>query len=256
MLSGAQQQAPKTRGGWPCGGQLDPSYFQVAEGTGGQLLLLAPEEISDSARFLTAFGSHPQTIFRLAGTVPPGVHEFQIPIDPSVESALFSISVQCLQTAEILRSSGAFAAGDGVTDLSNFRAERMVIVARPEPGIWTIRVAGSGLAGLVVQAKSALALAHVEFSPAGRQTFTAVPLAGVENIVRVRVSGHPTELHASIVSGVLERIAPLSLASGDAEGLYQSRFTPPSEGFRLLVSGRDADGVVFQRITAALLTAR
>ena len=141
-LIGAQQQTSNTRSGWPCGARLDPSYFQVAEGTGGHLLLLAPEEIGDSATLLTAVGSHPQTIFRLAGSLRPGVHELQVPIDPSVESVIFSISVQCLQVAHLVRPSGLPASGDSVTDLSNFRAQRMVIVARPETGIWTIRVLG------------------------------------------------------------------------------------------------------------------
>ena len=63
-LIGAQQQTSNPRSGWPCGARLDMSYFQVAEGTGGHLLLLAPEEIGDSATLLTAVGSHPETIFR------------------------------------------------------------------------------------------------------------------------------------------------------------------------------------------------
>jgi hypothetical protein len=41
FLISAQQQS-STRAGWPCGVRLDTSYFQVAEGTGGHLLLLAP----------------------------------------------------------------------------------------------------------------------------------------------------------------------------------------------------------------------
>src|SRR5262245_27050640 len=152
LLTGAQQQAPNNRSGWPCSARLDTSYYHVAEGSGGHLLLLAPEEIGDSATLLIAFGSHPQTIFRLAGSLTPGLHEFQVPVDPSVESVLFSISVQCLQVAHVLRPSGPLAGGDDVTDLSSFRAQRMVIVKRPENGSWTIRVSGSGVSGVVMQA--------------------------------------------------------------------------------------------------------
>ena len=75
LAIGAQQQSPNPRSGWPCGARLDTSYFQVAEGSGGHLLLLAPEEIGDSATLLMAFGSHTQTIFRLAGSLKPGLHE-------------------------------------------------------------------------------------------------------------------------------------------------------------------------------------
>lgn len=195
-LIGAQQQTSNPRSGWPCGARLDMSYFQGAEGSGGHLLLLAPEEIGDAATLLTAVGSHPQTIFRLAGSLRPGMHEFQVPIDPSVESAIFSISAQCLQVAHVLRPSGLPASGNDVTDLSNFRAQRMVIVSRPEFGAWTIRVSGSGVSGVMVQARSALGISQLQFAPSGTTTLTAVPAVGVENVVRMQISGkghrHPS----------------------------------------------------------------
>ena len=250
LLIGAQQQAPNTRSGWPCAARLDTSYFHIAEGSGGHLLLLAPEEIGDSASLLIAFGSHPQTIYRLAGSLKAGLHELRVPIDPSVESVLFSISVQCLQVAHVLRPSGQLAGGDDVTELSSFRAERMVIVKRPEPGIWTIRVSGSGVSGVVAQARSAIGIAQVQFAPPGSTTFTAVPTAGVENTVRIYVGGKPSEIKASLVSGEFRRIAELPLEAGD--GFYLSRCTPGADGFRILIEGKDADGVAFQRMHAPL----
>jgi hypothetical protein len=256
ILVGTQQQAPASRGAWPCGARLDTSYFQVAEGSGGHLLLLAPEEIGDSATLLTAFGSHTQTIFRLAGAMTPGVHEFRIPIDPSVESVLFSISVQCLQVAHVFRPSGLVATGDDVTDLAGFRAERMVIVKRPEPGVWLMRVSGSGVAGVVVQARSAIGIAQVEFAPARSAAFTALPAANVENVVRIRLTGHASEVRASLVSGEFRRMAELPLEVSQTDGSYVFRFTPGAEGFRILIVGKDRDGMTFQRITAPLVTAQ
>jgi hypothetical protein len=253
---GAQQQSSTTRAGWPCGARLDTSYFQIAEGTGGHLLLLAPEEIGDSATLLTAFGSHRQTIFRLAGSLNPGVHEFQVPIDSSVESVLFSISVQCLDVADVIPPSGGFANREAVTDLSNFRAERMVIVTRPEPGVWALRVSGSGISGVVVQARSAIGIAQVEFAPAQGTTFTAAPSPGVENAVRIRVIGDATDVQASVVNGLLQRIIRLPREAGETTEWYVSRFTPSSEGFRLIVVGKDTQGFAFQRMSAPLLTPR
>jgi len=107
-----------------------------------------------SSLLLIAFDAHPQTIFRRAGPLKAGLHEFQLPIDSSVESVVFSISVQCLQVADVIGPSGTSPGGDNVTDLANFRAQRMVIVKRPERGVWTLRVSGSGIAGILVQAKS------------------------------------------------------------------------------------------------------
>ena len=250
---GSQQQTPNPRAGFPCGARLDPSYFRVAEGTGGHLLLLAPEELSDSAALLTAFGDHPQTIFRLAGSMNPGLHEFNVPIDSTVESVLFSISVQCLQTADVVRPSGALAIGDDVTDLPNFRAQHMVIVKRPEPGMWTMRVAGSGISGVVVQARSGIGMSQPEFAPAADATFSAVPSAGVQNVVRIRMSGRASDLRASLVSGQFTPLAELPLTPGETEGQYVSRFTPATEAFRVLVIGNDAVGLAFQRMSAPLV---
>ena len=250
---GSQQQTPSPRAGFPCGARLDPSYFRVAEGTGGHLLLLAPEEIGDSAALLTAFGDHPQTIFRLAGSMNSGLHEFNVPIDSTIESVLFSISVQCLQTADVVRPSGAIAIGDGVTDLPNFRAQHMVVVRRPEPGMWTVRVAGSGISGVVVQARSGIGISQPEFARAPQTTFTAIPKAGAENILRIRMSGRVSDLRASLVNGQLMLLAELPLATGETASTYVSRFTPGTEAFRLLVTGTDAAGVAFQRLAAALI---
>ena len=253
MLVGAQQQTPHPRAGFPCGARLDPSYFRVAEGTGGHLLLLAPEEIGDSATLLIAFGDHPQTVFRLAGSMTPGLHEFNVPIDSTVESVLFSISVQCLQTADVVRPSGAIAIGDDVTDLPNFRAQHMVIVRRPEPGMWTVRVAGSGISGVVVQTRSGIGISQPEFATAAGTTFAAVPSAGVQNTLRIRMSGRASDVRAALVSGQFMLLAELPLAAGETDGTYVSRFTPGTEAFRVLVTGNDAAGFAFQRMSAPLV---
>ena len=254
FLVTAQQQRPNTAAGWPCGARIDSSFFRVAEGTGGHLLLLAPEEIGDSATLLTAFGDHPQTIFRLAGSMTPGLHEFTVPIDSTVESVLFSMSVQCLQTADVVRPSGALAVGDDVTDLPNFRAQHMVIVRRPEPGAWTVRVSGSGISGVVVQARSGIGISEPEFAPARATTFAAIPSAGLQNSLRIRLSGRAFDLRASVVSGQFMLLAELPLALSETDGSYVSRFTPDAEAFRVVISGKDANGFAFQRMSAPLIT--
>jgi hypothetical protein len=222
---GGKQQTTTTRAGWPCGARLDPSHFQVTEGSGGHLLLLAPAEIADAATLLIAFDKHRETVFRLAGAINPGVHEFRVPIDSTIESVVFSISVQCLQNASVTRPSGApLTAGDGVTDLSNFQAERMLIVERPETGVWTIR------------------------------EISRVPSPGVENVVKIDISGAATDVQGAIVNAALRRIAPLTLTAGDTAGSYVGRFTPGAQGFRVMIEGKTTDGVPFQRVHAPLFT--
>jgi hypothetical protein len=253
LSTAAQEQTSRGRPGWPCGGRLDPSYLDASEATGGHLLMLAPSEV-DGGLLLAALDQHPETIFRLAGPMNPGVHEFRIPIDPSVESVVFSISVQCLQTADIARPSGApLVAGEGVTDLSNFRAVRTVIVNRPEAGVWTMRAAGTGVSIVMVKARSALAIGDVEFAAVGSAAFTPLPLPGVENVVRFAITGGATEVRASIVNAAFRRIAALTRIAGAPEDylLYVARFTPGSQRFRVMIEGK-TDGVPFQRVHAPL----
>lgn len=254
FVSQGQGQGP--RGNWPCGGRIDPSYFQIAEATGGSILLVAPWEIADAAVLTTEPDRHPQTIFRLAGTINPGPHEFRVPIDPSVESVVFSIAVQCLQTAEVIRPSGEPAAGADVTDFSNFAANRMTIVTRPAAGTWTIRAAGSGLAGVMVKARSTLGISNVEFAPAGGNSFGPSPAPGVENVVKIGVEGRPAQVEAAVVDAASKDIAPLALAPAGGDGVFVSRFTPGPGPFRVVIRGRDAGGAPFQRVYPPLLTAR
>jgi len=73
--------------------------------------------------------------------------------------------------------------------------------------------------------------------------------------VRMQISGKSTEIRASLVSGEFRKIADLPLEASEAAGSYTSRFTPGAQGFRVLITGKDAEGVVFQRLHAPLLTA-
>ena len=253
-LSG-QQQRSQSAPNWPCGGRLDPSYFNIAEGSGGQLLLLAPDELAGAAPLLTALSDHPQTIFRLAGAISPGPHDFSIPIDSSVESVVFSLAVQCLQEAVVLTPSGLPASGPGVTDLTSFRAERLVIVPHPEAGTWKVRITGSGVSGVVAQAKSSIGLTRVAFS-SGADDFHALPIAGKENRVSVTVGRVKGPITGAIVNGAFREVAALTFESSDAPSTFVARFTPGPGGFRVVVRGTDASGAPFQRVSAALLTAR
>lgn len=221
---------------------------------GGQLLLLAPEEIGEAAALLTVLGSHRETIARIAGAIQPGLQEFSVPIDSSVESVVFSMSVQCLQLAEIVRPSGAPAIGDGIVDLSNFRAERMVIVRQPEPGTWKVRIAGRGIGGIVVQARSAIGIAQVGFASPPGARFGTIPKAGVENAVRIGMNGDASGLRAYLVNGSFERLVELARDGSATDETLVSRVIPGTAPVRVLVTGRDAAGYTFQRVTAPLLT--
>ena len=260
------QQQPNTRPGWPCVGKPDPSNFAVAEGSGGQVFLFDPAEVAESSVLMTGAMTHEETVFRAAGTLAEGVHEFSIPVDSTIESAMFSVSLQCLQVVEIVRPSGEeLRANDPGVDYHQFQAGRIVTLPTPAPGAWTVRVAGKGMFFLVLLARTGLSLDRVTFvEPGGRPgheglfPITRNPKRGLAQRLQVTLSGTLLEPVFRFVSSSAETIQQLSLQpqeGGGDEQDFLGEVTPSARQFRLAVSGIDARGFPVQRVHAPLFTA-
>ena len=262
----AQDQQPRSRPGWPCVGKPDPSYFTVAEGSGGQVFLFDPSEVSESSALMIGAMKHEETVYRAAGTLAEGVHEFSIPVDSAIESAMFSVSLQCLQVVEIVRPSGdELRANDPGVEYHQFQAGRIVTLPNPTPGAWTVRVAGKGMFFLVLQAKSELTLDRVAFvEPGGRPgheglfPIKGAPRRGVAQKLEVEMSGAFRNPRFRFVTSAAELIQELPLEAQEGSSGEQSFLgdvTPSARQFRLAVSGQDGRGFPFQRVHAPLFTA-
>jgi len=246
-------------------GRPDPSYFTVAEGSGGQVFLFDPSEVGESSVLMIGAMKHDETVFRAAGTLAEGVHEFSIPIDSTIESAMFSISLQCLQVVEIVRPSGdELRANDPGVDYHQFQAGRIVTVPKPTPGAWTVRVAGKGMFFLVLLAKTDLSLDRVTFvEPGGRPGHKGLfpikgsPKRGVAQKLEVELSGTLRDPAFRFISSSAETIQELSLQpqeAGSDERAFLGEVTPRARQFRFAVSGVDPRGFAFQRVHAPLFT--
>jgi len=262
----AQDQQPRSRPGWPCVGKPDPSYFTVAEGSGGQVFLFDPSEVGESSALMIGAMKHEETVYRAAGTLAEGVHEFSIPVDSAIESAMFSVSLQCLQVVEIVRPSGdELRANDPGVEYHQFQAGRIVTLPNPTPGAWTVRVAGKGMFFLVLQAKSELTLDRVAFvEPGGRPgheglfPMKGAPRRGVAQKLEVEMSGAFRNPRFRFVTSAAELIQELPLEAQEGSSGEQSFLgdvTPSARQFRLAVSGQDGRGFPFQRVHAPLFTA-
>ncbi len=260
----AQDQQSHERPGWPCVGRPDPTYFRTAEATGGQVFLFDKSEVGDSAALMIATSRHEETIFRAAGSLNNGVHEFSVPVDSTVESVLFSVSLQCLQVADITTPAGAeLRANDPGVAYHQFQAGRIVTVARPAPGAWKVAVSGSGLFFLVVQAKTELSLGSSRFvEPGGRPghegmfPIKGAPKRGVPQTIEVGLHGSARDVAFRFVSTQGEAIQLLALTpeegGSEDDRTYAGLVTPRAAEFRLLVSGVDARGYPFERMNAPL----
>ena len=246
--AGAQNQQPASRPGWPCAGRPDPSYFRIAEGSGGQFFLFHPSEVGDSGALMAAAMLHGATVLRAGGQLAAGLHDFAVPVD-RVDSLLFSLSVQCLEVAEIVRPSGAvLQAADPGVEYHQYEAGRIVTILRPDPGEWRVRLSGTRLFLVTVQAKGGLSVEGPRFIPDD-------PLeAGRARVLRFSASPEARDVHARLVTQGFQDLGavPLRIVRDDTGEQFAGEITPPARPFRLVVTGHDGAGFPFQRVHAPL----
>lgn len=264
-LARGQDQPADTRPGWPCVGAVDPAYVQGAEATGGRVLMLHPTELGAPGVGAVSIGAsgHDATIVRVAGQLESGLHEFDVPIDSTVESVNFFVSLQCLQLVGIAGPTGRDV-GEGdpsVSEDHRFDAIRFLTLTGPEPGRWKITVAGKGLFFMIVTARTGLSLGGLVFLDPGRRTRTAghtvsLPQAGKPQRVEVRVDGAAGPVAFRLISSSAATLQTLSLEeSGQEPGhrMYRGSVTLPAGGGRLAATGIDERGFPFQRVDPRLV---
>jgi hypothetical protein len=236
---------------------------QVSEGSGGQIFLLDPSEVAQSATLLLARDGLDETLRRVVYEFDPGDRPFDIDVDPSIERVLFSVSLQCLQALEVVRPSGAVvSASDPDVTWTAFQAGRQVGVRAPEPGRWQVRLAGKGLLFMVVSARSALSLEGVRFVREGgrpgheglfRDDAPLVP--HTTRLIEIRLSkgivGPEFEIRGSGDERI-GRLPPVRQQTDDDEQVFISEFRVPGVPFRVVVTGQDSTGRTVQRVQGSL----
>jgi len=251
----AQPQQPKHDFGWPCTGKVDPSYIRSAEATGGKVMLFKPTEVSGIADDMSAAAGHGATLVHLGSELADGVYDFDIPLDPTVESAYFFVSLQCLQSATVFQPSGDALAFDAPeVSYHAFDAIRLFTIKAPSAGTWKVRVAGRGYFSLIVKAKSELGLADVSLVEKG------VPVRGLAPLGRaVRLEAFVAGLTGNVdfqfiaMSGAaLQNVELTEDEHSLIPGTYAADVTLPTMEFRLRMIGMDAHGFSFQRVTERL----
>jgi hypothetical protein len=253
----AQQQ--QSRPGWPCAGKVDPAYVETAEATGGSVLMFHPSELGGAAAEMIAAQRHDETILRAGAQVAEGLYEYEVPVDSTIESLYFLVSMQCLQVADVRMPSGELlgAAAPGV-EYHHFESIRLFIVQKPVPGLWKVTMGGRGLLLLNVRAKTELTFGGVSFAQG------EAPLRGSSPVGRrlratARMSGATRQLGFYFVSSSAAPIRAFALdveEQSDEDRTYGGEVMTPDSDFRVAVAGYDDNGFRFQRVDSRLFMAR
>ena len=260
----AQEGQNDTKQGWPCvaGRAVDPAYLNLSESTGGQLFLLQKSEVAQSAHVMSASYTHPATVLRAVGNLN-GTRDFEIPVDPTMESIVLLVSIQCRKDILVYRPGGPEVTDRNSALSVDLQAGRILRIDQPEPGPWRVRLAGQGLFVLSLLTKSNTALTGVAFSaprgtvnveePAPR---TITPLFRVRQDVEVRLTGQVSELRLQLVDATGERVSDIVPLERTGEGVYLGSVVPQAQRFRLLVTGVGPSAWPFERMHPVLFQAQ
>ena len=251
----AQDQQPRSQPGWPCAGTVSPFYIQSAEATGGKVMLFGRGETGGAAADYAASSRHEEAIFRVSAPLDRGSYEFEIPVDSTIESVYFFVSIQCLESVALVRPSGEELRTDGPdVEYHRFDAVRLFTVREPGPGIWKVRVTGRGVFSLIVKAQTELQLSGVAFVD-GAAPVKGQPVRGRPQRLEAYMSGHAGEVAFQFVAANTAMLQTVDLGlekESERYRTYAGQVTPPNEDFRVVATGTDANGFRFQRIEERL----
>jgi hypothetical protein len=252
----AQEQQAKRQPGWPCAGTVDRSYALNAEATGGKVLLFRKTELAGVVDDVKASSQHEETVFRASARLTEGTYKFDIPVDSAIESAYFFVSLQCLESVEVVRPSGdALHADSADVDYHRYAAVHMLTVKEPTPGIWKVRITGRGVLSLIVSARTELRLTRVSLLDGGAPVIFA---AKRETPLRLEASmmGLADEIAFQFISSSAAPIQAVDLnleQEADGSRTYAADVMPPVTEVRLAVTGIDPKGCRFQRVQKHLV---
>jgi hypothetical protein len=247
------QEGP--RAGWPCvpGRAVDPSYIDVSESTGGQLVLFQKGEVGQSGPVMSASFTHPATVLRMVGNFN-GSRDIEFPVDSTIESLLLLVSVQCRNRILVFRPSGVEVTDRNSALSVNLASSSIVRIDRPEPGKWQVRLQGNGLFVVSVLAKTDISLGAVSFSPepASAQpdqppSWKSHPNSGAPHALELRLSGQVSRLAARVVDASGAPVADLKTPEKTAEGAYRTVLDSLTGRYRIVVTGEDGNAWPFQR---------
>ena len=254
--------------------RINKDYFKLSADTGGDFYFWAPGEFAASASVLRIpVTSDP--ILLDYGTGGSFTKSSPVPVDSGIALLTVFAGAQRKDAVVLHRPDGrTVAENPAFVSEQNYRHMSIIAVEKPEPGIWSLDFSGAGHYAVSVRYSNGrgktdagrdegIDLIAIEFvEPGGRPGHEGLfPVkgkvrAGESRLCRIAMGGaisDPTVEFVSRDDRVLGRmeLEPLSPDSGG--GLFGTCVVP-SVPFRTRVSGRDAHGYPFQRVTAPVYT--
>jgi len=245
------------------------SMFGISAASGGDFYFWEPGEFATADLRIPLGGED----VLLAYPELDGQGDFPFPVDTLVSRIEVFVSAQELRNVRVIRPDGRELVGtEPRFDVQSFEHIYLATVQNPNPGAWRVEVQGHGRLSLSVRAAterkslppgtalSLIQLIGFELTELrgrpGHEGFFELqdpPVPGSEHPARVTLSGSFATAELGLLDESGEPLddfpfVPLEFHGEDA----QVPFVVPATPYRVIVRGRDFNGMTYQRLLGNL----
>jgi len=250
---------------------IDPAYLNTASATGGQVFLFnrGTETGAIFPLVSSQIGGPQVNILHDAGTLSTA-RDIPFPVDSMINSLAVSASLDSVTAITLMRPDGTVvAAGDPGVSITRVLRGAIFLITGPPQGNWTLHVEGSGALSVDVRGKSSRDLIRQlpnlssfnfvtltgRIGHSGYFPIPGQPVVGDTQTVVARLNGITSNISFSLVTEAGDPLQPLSLSQGDPNAApddFVGTLALPSQPFRVVGTGKDANGAAFQRTISVL----
>jgi hypothetical protein len=240
---------------------IDPEYYRVSRETGGQSFVIGDTEAYEATK-LADFAVRPDSvdIAHINGTLSATPVTYTVPVDSTLTSVTFSVSGSPVTTITRPNASVVQATDPGVQS-ANVSGGKVLSIANPAVGTWSVTVQGDGEFTIRVMGESALRLSSFDVVEAhglpeheGYEPIAGQPIAGQINKLAAEISAGTFNSAAfelrSPGGAVIQTLALSEIPNTEAGGAreYFGEATLPGDPVMAYVTGTDVNGHAFQRV--------
>lgn len=245
---------------------VDPEFYRISRETGGQNFLIDENEAFEATK-LADFAVRPDSvdIAHVNGILSATPATYTVPVDSTLTSVTFSVSGT--DNVTITRPNGSIVnpTDSGVTP-ANMTGSKVLSIANPTAGTWSVSVAGDGEFTMRVMGESPLRFSSFNVVEArgfagheGYKPITGQPIAGQPSKVSGELSAgtyNSANLELRTPGGAVVQSLTMSEIpnlEGASSRLYLGDATLPSVPVLAYATGTDLNGQPFQRVVPEVL---
>jgi len=252
--------------------EINREYFDLAAGTGGDFFFWGPGEFAANAAHGLVGLEDDEIVLRYGSLESEGRVEIAVPVDSGVGRMRVFAGIQKRISLTAIRPNGsALVATPGAGSFLETSHMLIATVADPEPGAWSLVVAGRGRYAVTVRGSRGsnpddemIQLLEFRFVRRGGRPghegwfpVEGIPAAGSRAICSVSLSGPFDTAEFAFEDGAGSALGKLALQRGvDQDAPSDTWLGPcrvPQKPFRLVVRGLDRAGHPYQRVTSGQL---